>query len=101
MSYHPEKLALQNQTWQPTEQGCVHLPPWGDALTAPPTTTSCKGNGMHLPQEMGTSEFRLPSTFRIPGNQGLGVYVVWTLHLLKGKACVGTKGVFPPGALIL
>lgn len=33
MSYHPEKLALQNQTWQPTEQGCTHLPPWGHTLT--------------------------------------------------------------------
>lgn len=54
----------------------------GEILSPP---ISCKGNGMHSPQEMGTSESSLPSTFsflRIPDSRGLGVYVVWALHLL-------------------
>lgn len=54
----------------------------GDILSPP---ISCKGNWMYSPQEMGTSEARLPSTFsflRIPDSRGLGVYVVWRLHIL-------------------
>lgn len=89
---HPEKLALQNQTWQPTDGAVLTRLP-GEVLfwQSSQFSISYKGNGMHSPEPMGNSKSGLPSIFTFLNIPHSPVLVLGTVSSAK-KTCVGTKG---------